>query len=176
MMRLRHLAPAALAVAALAGCGGGDDEGGDEGNRESADTAAETTADAGGGAKPIDFELVERVTPDILAKDKECPPGEFSPSRDPLTTITEEDAKKAKTPPQSYSCGGRVDQVIWAEFEDEADAQKLLDPANTSNAATLVSGNTVVLVNLGIEPEVKIKELFDAIQQECDCGETRHTG
>jgi hypothetical protein len=162
------------AYALLAGCGGDDDDGGED----RADTAERTTSQRAGGAGTatgiIDFETVERLTPDYLSKHPGCPPGEFKPTRDVLTTLPEGATGKTTEAPRSYSCGGRVDQVVYARFEDPADARRLLNPKNTANSTSFVAGNVVVLVNFGIENKVDIAGFFGEIKRECDCGRTRY--
>jgi hypothetical protein len=165
-------APLLIAAALLVGCGGGDGD-------DSAGTTEQTgTERAAGTAEPggagLDFATVERLTLDYLSAHPGCPPGEFEPTRNVLTTLPRGATGKTKVPPESYSCGGRVDQVVFAEFEDPADAERLLDPKNTANSASLVAGSIVVLVNLGVEDRVDIAGFFKEIRRECDCGKTRY--
>jgi hypothetical protein len=165
MTRFRLALPCALVLIlslVLAACGG-DDE-----------TKSEPAAKEAGPA--IEFEVVEKLTPPALAKDKECPPGKFEVTDEELlTTLPPEYVPKAETI-QTYSCGGRVDQVVWVELKEEADAQKLLKEGG-DNAPSLVAGKTAVLVNYGVEPKVKITEFFDSVKAECGCSaETTYTG
>lgn len=153
--------------ATLTGCGD------DGGTPAPAPPPAPPSSTAAG---TIDFAIVERLTPQFLGKDPECPNGEFVEATDTLTTLTEEQIAQAKKPFRSYSCGGLVDQVVFVEFNDPAAASATLDPANNLNAVSLVEGSTAVLVNLRNEGPVDVVGYFNAIKSECGCGQTRYTG
>lgn len=168
MKRTWPLGPAILlAGLTLAACGGDDEK-----TDEPAATAPAQTEQA--AAPEIEFATVERLTREYVSNHDECPPGEFVEVETTLTTLPDEYAERAISKPRSYGCGGRVDQVVYVQLEDEAAAQELLDPTNTSNATSLVAGRSVVLVNFGIEDESDIAGFFAAIQEECGCGETRY--
>lgn len=175
-MSLRFLAVPLLACGLLAGCGFGDD-GDDEGKEAS--SARQSPAPTEPGPEPsasgaIEFATVERLTPGFLSRHPNCPPGEFKATEAFLTTLPKGATRNTKSPPQSYSCGGRVDQVVFADFEDPADARALLSPKNTANSASFVAGTVVVLVNFGLEDKVDIAGFFKQIRRECDCGRTRY--
>jgi hypothetical protein len=150
----------------------------DDGGEDTGATQPTTTERAAGRrpgpGKAIEFAAVERLTLEYLSEHPDCPPGEFEPTEAFLTTLPRGASRKTAQPPQSYSCGGRVDQVVYAEFEDPADARALLDPRNTANSASLVAEDIVVLVNFGLEKRVDIAGFFKAIRRECDCGRTRY--
>jgi hypothetical protein len=167
--------PFLIACALLAGCGLDEDDGGSQEQAASTERTTPPRAGAGGARTGIlDFETVERLTPDYLSKHPGCPPGEFKPTRNVLTTLPKGATGKTREPPRSYNCGGRVDQVVYARFEDPAHARRLLDPKNTANSTSFVAGDVVVLVNFGIDKKVDIAGFFAEIKRACDCGRTRY--
>lgn len=150
----------ALATGALvvAGCGGGDDE---------ASEGAEG-ADAPAG---IEFATVESLTPEYFDDSRDCGEGAYS-EKDPIYMIPDE-FETLTEPAQAWDCPGREEQIAYAQFDDPAAAEALLEEA--FNAASLVAGDTAVLVNYGAEEDFDIAGFFKAIQAECDCGETLYS-
>ena len=152
----------ALLAVVITGCGGDDEklDAGEESPAESQSTHPEAALPAA---------VAQVVTPTHL--DAPCRSGEFTETDEVLTTLPAKYVKQAERI-LTYSCGGQIDQVVWAEFPEPDVAAELLDPATAGGSVTFVAHTTVLAVNerLVAEKGLDASAYFDELRQECGCG------
>lgn len=163
MSRSLLAAACALVAVTLTACSG-DDEKPDAGEEKSPTAAQSPHPEA-----PLPATVAQVVTPAHL--DSLCRDGRFTQADEVLTTLPAEYAEQAERI-LTYDCGGRIDQVVWAEFAEPDVAAELLDPATAGGSVTFVAHTTVLAVNERLVNQGGLGALayFEDLREQCGCG------